>query len=126
MRKKGISAVIATILMLMITIALAGLAYMYISGIFTARTATAISLASIDCTDLDIYALVKNDGTASINLVDIDIYVDGGSANNCAASGTVAAGRVATCAVIANVGAGTHSVRIVGPSNAITGSVYCA
>jgi flagellin-like protein len=32
---KGISAVIATLLMLMITVALAGTAYMYISGMFS-------------------------------------------------------------------------------------------
>ena len=37
-RLKGISAVIATILMLVITIALAGTAYFYISGIFTTQT----------------------------------------------------------------------------------------
>ena len=35
---KGISTVIATILMLMITIALAGTAYLYISGSFTTQT----------------------------------------------------------------------------------------
>ena len=35
---KGISTVIATILMLMITIALAGTAYLYISGAFTQQT----------------------------------------------------------------------------------------
>ena len=45
---KGVSTVIATILMLMITIALAGMAYMYISGIFSPMT-QGIEIADAYC-----------------------------------------------------------------------------
>ena len=122
---KGISAVIATILMLMITVAMVGLAYMYISGMFASRTAQAISLSSVDCAGGDIHVMVKNDGTESITLTDIDVFVDSGAVNDCVGSGSVAAGAVQMCDAI-SASAGSHTLRIVGPSNSITGTVYCA
>lgn len=46
---KGISAIIATILLLLITIALAGTAYMFISGMLQARTAKTVALGNPQC-----------------------------------------------------------------------------
>jgi flagellin-like protein len=62
---KGVSAVIATILMLMITIALAGTAYLYITGIFGAKTGVVLSIdgTASTCTAQNITIFVKNDGT---------------------------------------------------------------
>jgi len=122
---KGISTVIATILMLLITVGMAGLAYMYISGMFTSRTAQTISLSSADCPGGDISILIKNDGTEDITGTDIDIYVDGGAATDCSAAGTATAGQTLLCDSIA-AAAGTHTVQIVGPANSVSGSVYCA
>ncbi len=123
---KGISTVIATILMLLITVGMAGLAYMYISGMFTSRTAQTISLSSADCAGGDINILVKNDGTENIDTTAIDIYVDGGNAYDCKGAGnTTTAGGTTFCDSIA-ASQGTHTVQIVGPSNSISGPVYCA
>ena len=61
--RKGISAVIATILMLVIVIAVSGTAYLYISGVLTGRVAETFSV-------LDTFndsAVIRNDGTAPIS-----------------------------------------------------------
>lgn len=64
---KGISTVIATILMLMITIALAGTAYLYISGAFTQQT-QGLELIDVFCTGGNAVTLsVRNLGTDSIS-----------------------------------------------------------
>ena len=64
---KGISTVVATILMLMITIALAGTAYMYINGAFSSKTGVVLSIASADCSasgnTYTATVYVRNDGT---------------------------------------------------------------
>ena len=66
---KGVSTVIATILMLMITIALAGMAYMYISGVFTPMT-QGIEIADAYCEEGPDTAVfvVRNIGTQPISL----------------------------------------------------------
>ncbi len=127
---KGISAVIATILMLMITVAMVGLAYMYISGIFTSRTAQSLSLSSIDCAGGDIHVMLKNDGTEDIEESDIKIYVDepGPTETADCGTGTLGAGNTTLCSadLSAESTQGSHTVRIIGPANSITGNVYCA
>jgi len=72
---KGISTVVATILMLMITIALAGTAYMYINGVFTSKTGIVLSIASADCSmsggTYTALVLVRNDGTLTASSVTV-------------------------------------------------------
>jgi len=66
---KGVSAVIATILMLIITIALAGMAYMYIAGVFTART-QGIEVVDAYCVEGSpdqAHLLIRNIGTTEID-----------------------------------------------------------
>ena len=46
---KGISAVIATILLLMITIAIASTAYMYVTGMIGGMTSKTISVSHASC-----------------------------------------------------------------------------
>jgi len=62
---KGVSAVIATILMLIITIALAGMAYMYISGVFTGAT-QGIEVVDFWCSGGTVSLVIKNIGTDPI------------------------------------------------------------
>ncbi len=68
---KATSSVISTILMLLVTIAIAGTAYMYITGVFTRQTA--ISFSIINSYQDAIY--VSNDGTTIIN--DFTATLDG-------------------------------------------------
>jgi flagellin-like protein len=62
---KGISTVIATLLMLLITIALSGLAYMYISGVFTTET-QGITVVDIYCASGLVSMKLTNMGTNNI------------------------------------------------------------
>jgi len=77
---KGVSAIIATILMLVITIGLAGTAYVYISGMLTGKTAYTISIIDYSCSlsgaNRVINLVVSNDGTADIASGAMLIFVD--------------------------------------------------
>jgi len=79
---KGISAVIATILMLMITIALAGMAWLYISGYWRTTTSKQLTIQGTPTCEMGaaagddetISVLVVNSGTADISASEITIY----------------------------------------------------
>ena len=62
---KGISAIIATILMLLITISLAGVAYMYISGTFTTQM-QGIELVDSYCAGSTVNIVIRNIGTDNV------------------------------------------------------------
>lgn len=118
---KGISAVIATILMLMITIGLAGMAYTYISGVFTAKTGKIVEISYTECVGTTVTLGIRNDGTTDMNLNELTITIGGTS---CSASGGFPAGKIniTTCTGVS----GSNKIRIVGPANVATGTVYCA
>ncbi|MEK6909844.1 MAG: archaellin/type IV pilin N-terminal domain-containing protein [Candidatus Aenigmatarchaeota archaeon] len=84
---RGISTVIATILMLMITIGLAGTAYLYISGAFTQQT-QGIDLVDAFCTG-GIIANVsfRNLGTTDISFANGDCTPSTGSPTSCGSIG---------------------------------------
>jgi flagellin-like protein len=65
---KGISAVIATILMLLITLTLAGVAYMFISGTFTSQM-QGIEITYSSCSNNVASFLIKNIGTTNITTI---------------------------------------------------------
>ncbi len=88
---KGISAVVAVIMLLMITVALVGLAYVWTTGIFTSTTGaagetTGSVLESIstqfvienvrNASLTEINVSVRNTGTQNINLIGLGAYVD--------------------------------------------------
>jgi len=72
---KAISTVIATLLMLIITIALVGFSYTFVSGVFTVKTSRAFSVS-------DAYqdtVTIRNDGTDTISFFS-SVTVDGNPA----------------------------------------------
>jgi flagellin-like protein len=127
---KGVSAVIATILMLMITIALAGTAYMYITGVFQSRTAVVLAISDSDCDDTEITVWVRNDG--SQQATGVNVAIDGTDVT-CGATGDidVPAGGEGTCVVTRTAGgsgngaSGYHSIRANAGGVSARGSVYC-
>lgn len=126
---KGISAVIATILMLMITIALAGTAYLYITGVFTARTGVVLSVdpttACINSTH--IMVAVRNDGTTPTGVISIDITNSSGivTTNVCSIT-TITAGGSASAICPKTGASGLYSIRAYSGSSSAPGSAYCA
>jgi FlaG/FlaF family flagellin (archaellin) len=143
---KGISTIIAEIIMVVITIGLISVAYLYMSGLLTATTAQSIALLDAYCesTDKNITVLIKNDGTSPINTTAIKWYVDGsdkslnvypndaGTSSCYNSAVTLGAGSSKSCIICgknvagcANLQTGSRELRIIGPSNAVGGTVSC-
>ena len=122
---KGVSAVIATILMLMITIALAGMAYMYISGVFTSKTQT-IEVIDAYCIGGIASFTIRNSGTADMGAGVITIS---SRSETCTGANpsvpAITAGTSVTIGITGCTVGRIHSWRAVGPSNAVELSVYC-
>ncbi len=129
---KGISTVVATILMLMITIALAGTAYMYISGAFS-RTTQGIEVEDYFCVSPGtVNFAISNIGTANITtLASITCTQTSPAGDSCSLLGgtfPLEPGKMTTVTeVCTGTGARTCIYRIVPPGgSAITATVPCA
>ena len=133
---KGVSAVIATILMLMITIAMAGLAYGFISGAFTQKTGVVIEIdeTGTSCSGVTITVNVRNTGTMATNTNKVTLSgtdstgtsITGGDCDTLAAKQDLYAGAGAKkCGKTLTGTAGTNTVVASGPSNTVSGTVYC-
>jgi archaellum component FlaF (FlaF/FlaG flagellin family) len=122
---KGISTIIASIILVVITIGLISVAYLYMSGLITGATSKNLSLSDAYCDSNTntIYALIKNDGTVSVAISDIKFYIDGSSVSAGVCTGNLAAGATTTCSLTTTTG--QHELRIIGPSNALPGSIRC-
>jgi len=70
MANKAISTVVATIIVLMIVLALAGVAYLYLSGIFAGTMTTGFEVVFADRSTIGI----KNIGTE--NITQLNVFVD--------------------------------------------------
>jgi flagellin-like protein len=122
---KGISTVIATLLMLLITIALAGMAYVYISGVFTGRTSKTIAVIDAGCiAGTSYYVTVRNlDTTNTIAATtDLIVRVDNVQVTTITWNpATIAANGGTSTGTITNPAgetAGTiHKIKVVGPAN---------
>ena len=120
--KKGVSAIIATILLLMITIGLAGMAYVFMSGMMSGRTSKTITVLDASCTNDIITLVISNDGTVDITSSDIKIFVDNAE-NSTFSLSTI----VPHATQVTNVAgtSGANTVLVVSPSNAGKQVVYC-
>lgn len=120
---KGISAVIATLLMLVITVALAITAYGYITGLFESQTSEIVEVAAATCDASGgrYFVVVRNlDQFSTVNTNDIIVTLD----NVPLSSGitwnpaTIDADGSSTATITgANATAGTvHRIQVIGPS----------
>lgn len=127
MKDKGVSAIIATILLLMITIALAGTAYIYMSGMISGRTSKTITVLDASCSSNLITLVISNDGTTDINGApstgDLKIFVDNVENTTFPTMGTIEPHNTAVTDVTGS--SGSNTVLIVSPSNAVRQVVYC-
>jgi len=125
---KGVSDVIAMLLMLVITIGLVGLAYSYISGVFTARTSVLLEIdgGSTFCiNETHAQVGVKNYGTAKSGEVTIHIFNQTGH-TTFANIPSIAAGQLEIKTM--NRPAGSGYFRIVASTTgaSTSGTLYCA
>ncbi len=65
MKKKGITPVIALVMLMLITVGMVGIAYAWFSGLFTGQTSTAFSVIFSGGSK----AMIRNDGTGQINKI---------------------------------------------------------
>ena len=87
--KKGITPIIAVIILLLITVALAGMAWAFLSGYFTGMTAKTIAVVDYSCINGNqAQVIIRNAGTGPITM-----------SAGCAAAGGVGGGtsNVTTC-----------------------------
>lgn len=122
MPKKGVSAIIATILLLMITIAMAGLAYVYISGMLTGKTEKTISIINADCTGNLITLVISNDGTKTVTKSDVKIFV-GNVENTTFVLDEIKPHETGITNILG--GNGANNVLVITPSNAARQVTYC-
>jgi len=135
---KGVSTVIATLLMLIITIALAGLAYSYISGVIGGKTNVVLSVSEqTACSTAGIITVyLKNDGTSPIgeDKISISGQTPSGTAipsalcigTGVAASNIINAGNVsAQCVGTLAGGSGINQIVVTGGGSTARGSVVC-
>ena len=128
--RKGVSAIIATILLLMITIGLAGMAYVFMSGMMTGRTSKTITVLDASCTSASILVVLSNDGTETITYAnDIKIFVSNNQDTSVTYNPVTSLSPHAS-AVITGINQGvvagnSYTVLVVSPSNAVKQVVYC-
>ena len=119
---KGISTIIATIIMVVITIGLISVAYLYMSGLIISTTATNIQLSDAYCNTTAIIYLIRNIGTSDIT--SLTFYMDGASVTaSCNPVLPIGPSNSTSCVHAASKG--IHQIRVVGPSNAAPGTVDC-
>jgi len=121
---KGISTVIATLMMLLITMALAGMAYTYISGVFTSKTMT-ISLVDAYCAGGSATWVIRNEGSVDLAPSSFIISPVNENCTTDPAAPSISAGKTATLTATGCERGRIHVYRLRGPSNAVELSVYC-
>ena len=126
--RKGISTIIATIMLVVITIGLVSTAYLYFAGIVS--VGPVLSIASAYCngtgTNRMIPVTLRNEGTSDLSVTAITwlnngqrIYVG----TNCTST-TITASFAVTC-VIWNASSGVNNIMAIGPKNQAGGPVTC-
>jgi len=132
---KGISDIIAMLLMLVITIGLVGLTYSYIMGVFTAKTAVVLSqdgqgLCISGETTNSIILWVRNDGTSTAtDITAVDVPGNPSPISGCSFDPTDIAPNSATTVTCSRSQArqGMYQIRIsAAGATPVIARVYCS
>lgn len=132
---KGVSAVIAAILMLMITMALAGVAYFYISGIFAAKTALIEPVGDASVTagagpsTCSISWRIRNTAATGVTVTVQNVSLIGCTSftgfSALDTSFSMVGGETKTIGAIGCKNVQTHIAKAVGPSNTVNLIAFC-
>jgi FlaG/FlaF family flagellin (archaellin) len=130
---KGISDVIAMLLMLVLSIGLVGLAYSYITGVFSSRTAVVLSIDSANsyCNSTHLIVAVRNDGTNPTGTVTVVAYNTTGASSSCISPiQSISPGTFNTCPIQrgATTISGSGYYRVIASTSGSTaqGMIYCS
>jgi len=125
---KAVSDIIAVLLMLIITIGLAGLAYSYISGVFTSRTSVVLTIDSqaSTCSGDTITVYVRNDGTTNATVSVKSSSTPGATPTVNCGSKSIAPGTEEVFTCTKTGGAGYYQILATGPGSVARGQVYCS
>jgi len=120
---KGISTIIATILLLIITISLVGTAYMFMLGMITGRISKPISILGASCNIANnITLVISNDGTDPIEEGEIRIINGSVSIQNF--ESITIAPRNSNVTTF-QAAPGSKPVLVISPSNSVVFTVWC-
>ena len=124
MMKKGISTIIAAIILVVITIGLIATAYLYFAGIVSVGPVVAIASAYCDDTNL-VKISIRNDGTSDLTADDIKWLVDGSPTSpTSGCSGSINPGESVVCE-FQMAGDALYDLKAIGPRNQAGGPVQC-
>lgn len=116
--------VIPIVIVLLLTVVLAGVAFFYISSLFTAQTASLLTLENSICNAGSYSIIIRNDGTQSMSTSSLRISIDG-TPVTCSWSGNLSPGLSATCVASASASGGIHNIAVTESANTLSGTVYC-
>jgi len=121
---KGVSTIIASILLVVITIGLVATAYLYFSSIVTVGPVVTVASAYCNTTNHILFT-IRNDGTSALNTTTITWLKDGASQTdvNCEPQ-SVDAGHTTTC-VLSGTDNAVNNILAIGPKNQAGGPVNC-
>jgi len=128
---KGISSIIASILLLIITIGLAGTAYLFISGMLTGIISKTISVLDASCipfssTQGNITIILANEGTTNITDSDLVFMVDNQIKNDKFYFSPIPPHSSGVNTSTDGYSLGTyHTLVVASPSNSIRTNVWC-
>jgi len=128
---KGISTIIAAIMLTVITIGLVATAYLYFSSIV--QVGPVVELAAAYCKKTDgtfnITLVIRNSGTSDLNTGNLTFVVDANdySTSTTCDVDTLSSGESTTCEISRTGGfsSGLHQVLVVGPRNQAGGPLTC-
>jgi len=133
---KGIATIIATIILVVITIGLISTAYLYFAGIVQVGPVVSIANAYCDASD-DIHITVRNEGTTALTLVEGDFLIEGtpliaADFTDSGCLSAIPATKTGTCTIASINGVvnplvdGTlYNILVLGPRNQAGGPISC-
>jgi len=128
---KGITPVIALVMLMLITVGMVGIAYAWFSGLLITQTEKGISIppGGAFCSGSKISVLIQNNGaTSTLSETDVIIaQIDGTDATKSALSLAPGAGGLIVSAYDCGgtCSSGTHSVRIGTRTGVVESSAFC-
>jgi len=132
---KAQSTVVAVILLLIITISLAGTAYVFMGGMLTQKISKSISVLDASCDGTDITLVISNGGTNDIvnsaTDTDLKVIVDNtertSTFHNQGSQFYTIGGHESKVLIDSTTGyiSGKHTIIVTSPSNSIRLIIFC-